>query len=78
MLISKFISSNLNSSLTDSNGVLGVLAKTRYLYMYQKRTRVHLDLVKNERTGGVYYGMEFEVMLEPHEDTSVGEEIAKV
>lgn len=66
----------LERMLSESNGILGVLAKTRHLYMYQKRTRIHLDVVKDERKNRDYFGMEFEVLLEPHEDVSVGEEIA--
>lgn len=66
----------LEQMLTESNGLLGVLVKTRHLFMYQKRTRIHLDIVRDERKDKDYYGMEFEVMLEPHEDVSVGQEIA--
>lgn len=67
----------LEKMLSESNGILGVLMKTRQLHIYQKRTRVHLDIVKDVKNDRDYYGMEFEVMLEAHENCSVGEEIAK-
>jgi len=57
-----------------SLGALGVLEKTRHLFM-QDQTRIHLDIVKNG--GTVFYGMEFEVKLEPEEDIEVGNKIAE-
>lgn len=39
------------------------------------RTRIHLDDVKNK--GANYYGMEFEVMMEPGENLEVGQKIAE-
>lgn len=38
------------------------------------RTRIHLDVVKNKDTN--YYGLEFEVMMEPSEDIEAGNEVA--
>lgn len=39
------------------------------------RTRIHLDDVKNK--GSNYYGMEFEVMMQPDEDLEAGQKIAE-
>lgn len=61
--------------LEESIGTLGVLDKTRHLFMHEGRTRLHLDVVKTN--GADYYGMEFEVMMEPGEDIALGNEIAE-
>lgn len=61
--------------LEESIGTLGVLDKTRHLFMHEWRTRLHLDVVKTN--GADYYGMEFEVMMEPGEDIALGNEIAE-
>lgn len=61
--------------LEESIGTLGVLDKTRHLFMHEGRTRLHLDVVKTN--GADYYGMEFEVMMEPGEDIAMGNEIAE-
>lgn len=68
----------LETMLKKSNGVLGVLSKTRYLFMYEKRTRIHLDIVRDELKNCDYFGMEFEVLLEASEETSTGEDVAQV
>lgn len=61
--------------LNDSVGQLGVLDKTRYLFMTRdNKTRIHLDVVKNNGTD--FYGMEFEVMLKEGEDIALGNKIA--
>ena len=39
------------------------------------RTRIHLDVVKNQNAN--YYGMEFEVMMQPDEDLEVGNKTAE-
>jgi adenylate cyclase class IV len=59
----------------DSVGTLGSLDKTRYLFIHEGRTRLHLDIVKNN--GSNYYGMEFEVMLKENESLDFGNEIAE-
>lgn len=61
--------------LEESIGTLGVLDKTRHLFMHEGRTRLHLDVVKTN--GADYYGMEFEVMMESGEDIAMGNEIAE-
>lgn len=38
------------------------------------KTRIHLDVVKNN--GNDFYGMEFEVMMNPEEDLALGNKIA--
>lgn len=60
--------------LNKSVGTLGVLDKTRHLFIHEGRTRIHLDIVKTN--GADYYGMEFEVMLEPGEELALGNQIA--
>lgn len=60
--------------LDESVGTLGVLDKTRQLFIHNKRTRIHLDAVNN--SGANFYGMEFEVMLEPSEELALGNQIA--
>jgi adenylate cyclase class IV len=55
-------------------GTLGILDKTRHLFMHD-RTRLHLDVVKNK--GAAYYGLEFEVMLQPDEDIETGNQVAE-
>lgn len=42
-----------------SPGFSGFLDKTRHLFIYEERTRIHIDEVKNGES--VFYGMEFEV-----------------
>ena len=54
-------------------GTLGILDKTRHLFMHD-RTRIHLDVVKNKDTN--YYGLEFEVMMQPGEDLETGNKVA--
>lgn len=54
---------------------LGVLDKTRHLFIYEGRTRIHIDEVKNNDS--VFYGMEFEVMMKPTEDLEFGNNIAE-
>lgn len=54
-------------------GTLGILDKTRHLFMYD-RTRIHLDVVKNKDSN--YYGLEFEVMMQPDEDIETGNKVA--
>lgn len=39
------------------------------------RTRIHLDVVKNKNS--YYYGMEFEVIMQPEEDLEIGNKIAE-
>ena len=56
--------------LSQTNGILGVLAKRRYLFMYE-RTRIHLDKVEN--LGNF---MEFEVCLRPEETIEEGQAVA--
>ena len=60
--------------LDESIGTLGVLDKTRHLFIHEGRTRIHLDVVKTN--GADYYGMEFEVMLESSEELELGNKIA--
>lgn len=61
--------------LHESIGTLGALDKTRHLFMHEGRTRIHLDVVKNN--GSDYYGMEFEVMMKAGEDLELGNQIAE-
>lgn len=61
--------------LDESIGTLGVLDKTRHLFMHDGKTRIHLDIVKNN--GSNYYGMEVEVMMKPGEDITLGNKIAE-
>ncbi|XP_034948593.1 uncharacterized protein [Chelonus insularis] len=60
----------IDKILTDANGRVGVVEKTRLLYLVGQ-SRIHIDNVLNL---GNY--MEIEVVLEDHQDTKVGEEIA--
>jgi adenylate cyclase class IV len=39
------------------------------------RTRIHLDIVKHKESS--YYGIEFEVKLEPEEDIEAGNKIVE-
>lgn len=39
------------------------------------KTRIHLDVVKSN--GPDFYGMEFEVMMQPEEDIELGNKIAE-
>lgn len=55
-------------------GTLGVLDKTRHLFMHD-RTRIHLDEVKNK--GSNYYGIEFEVIMKTGEELEVGQKVAE-
>lgn len=52
-----------------------MLDKTRYLFINERRTRIHLDVVKNN--GVNYYGLEFEVVMQPNEDIEIGNLISK-
>lgn len=61
--------------LDESIGILGILDKTRHLFLHNGRTRIHLDIVKNNASN--YYGMEFEVMMQPGEDIDLGNTIAE-
>lgn len=67
----------MEQMLTESLGVLGVLDKTRYLFMHEGRTRIHLDIVKNTKGSSDYYAMEFEVMMKPEEEISLGNQISE-
>lgn len=60
--------------LDESVGTLGALDKTRHLFIHNNRTRIHLDVVKNN--GSNFYGMEFEVVMEPSEELALGNQIA--
>lgn len=60
----------LEKILTQSNGAKGIVAKTRYLFMYE-RTRIHLDKVEN--LGNF---MEFEVCLLPEQSVEEGQAVA--
>lgn len=64
----------MEQMLEESIGKLGNLDKTRHLFIHEGRTRIHLDVVKNK--GSNYYGMEFEVVLQPGEDLELGHKIA--
>ena len=61
----------LESMLKDSIGVMGVVEKTRHLFMVGQ-TRVHLDKVKNL---GEFF--ELEVCLRPEQTVEEGDKIAK-
>lgn len=65
----------MEKMLDESIGVLGNLDKTRYLFIHEGRTRIHLDIVKNNNSN--FYGMEFEVMMKDGEDIELGNEIAE-
>lgn len=60
----------LEKILSQSNGSKGIVAKTRYLFMYE-RTRIHLDKVEN--LGNF---MEFEVCLLPEQTIEEGQKVA--
>ncbi|XP_073847092.1 uncharacterized protein [Musca autumnalis] len=60
----------LEKILTLSNGAKGIVAKTRYLFMYE-RTRIHLDKVQD--LGNF---MEFEVCLLPEQTIEQGQAVA--
>ncbi|OXU23700.1 hypothetical protein TSAR_016040 [Trichomalopsis sarcophagae] len=62
---------NLRVVLTQSNGVLGTIEKTRNLYMVGQ-TRIHID-----RVLGLGNFLELEVVLNDSDDPRIGEEIAK-
>jgi len=64
----------LERMLDESVGILGVLDKTRHLFIYKGRTRIHLDIVKANDSD--YYGIEFEVVLKSDEDVELGNGIA--
>jgi adenylate cyclase class IV len=66
----------MEQMLTESVGLLGVLDKTRYLFVHENRTRIHLDIVKNAN-GSDFFAMEFEVMLDPKEEITFGNQIAE-
>uniref|UniRef100_A0AC34QKQ4 CYTH domain-containing protein n=1 Tax=Panagrolaimus sp. JU765 TaxID=591449 RepID=A0AC34QKQ4_9BILA len=61
---------NLKETLALSNGIVGIVEKTRYLFLFEQ-TRIHLDNVKNLGTF-----MELEVCLAEN-TIEKGEEIAK-
>lgn len=65
----------LEQMLDESIGILGALDKTRYLFIHEGRTRIHLDIVKNK--GTEFFGMEFEVTLKEEDNLSLGTEIAE-
>lgn len=65
----------LEQMLDESIGILGALDKTRYLFIHEGRTRIHLDIVKNK--GSEFFGMEFEVTLKDEDDLNLGTEIAE-
>ncbi|CRK91003.1 CLUMA_CG004691, isoform A [Clunio marinus] len=65
----------MEQMLDDSIGTLGVLDKTRHLFIHNGKTRIHLDVVKNNDSN--YYGMEFEVVMNPEENLDVGNKIAE-
>ncbi|XP_058805340.1 uncharacterized protein LOC131672252 isoform X1 [Phymastichus coffea] len=62
---------NLREVLTQSNGILGTVEKTRHLYLVGQ-TRIHID-----RVLGLGNFMELEVALDYGDDPAKGEEIAK-
>ncbi|XP_014209623.1 uncharacterized protein LOC106640189 [Copidosoma floridanum] len=61
----------LKQVLSVSNGVLGVVEKTRHLYM-SGNTRIHIDRVKD-----LGHFMEFEVVLESEKQLEEGQKIAE-
>lgn len=61
----------LEKILRQSNGTLGVLAKTRHLFLHGQ-TRIHLDEVKD-----LGHFMEFEVCLKPDQSLEQGQVIAE-
>ncbi|XP_017090595.2 uncharacterized protein [Drosophila bipectinata] len=61
----------LEKILRQSNGVLGVLAKTRHLFLHGQ-TRIHLDEVQH-----LGHFMEFEVCLKPEQTLEEGQAIAE-
>ena len=67
-----FIAKGLKEVLTVSCGVLGVVKKTRHLFMVD-RTRIHLDRV--EGLPGAY--LEFEVMMKEGEPVEDGQKVAQ-
>lgn len=66
----------MEKMLDESIGILGNLDKTRYLFIHEERTRIHLDIVKTNKDS-VFHGMEFEVMLKKEESLELGNEIAE-
>lgn len=65
----------MEQMLDESVGTLGILDKTRHLFMHEGRTRIHLDVVKNK--GTCFYGIEFEVLMKPNEELDLGNKIAE-
>ncbi|KAH8421350.1 hypothetical protein KR009_002641 [Drosophila setifemur] len=61
----------LEKILRQSNGTLGVLAKTRHLFLHGQ-TRIHLDEVED-----LGHFMEFEVCLTPEQTLEQGQVIAE-
>lgn len=61
----------MDNILTKSNGRIGVVNKTRRLYLIGQ-TRVHIDNVE-----GLGDFLELEVVLKEEEDVQIGEDIAK-
>ena len=57
-----------------SKGSLGYLELIRHLHIYE-RTNIFVDVLKNKER--IFYGMEFEIKLEPEEDIEVGKKIAE-
>jgi len=66
----------LEQMLAESIGILGILDKQRHLFMYEGRTRLHLDVV-SDNNKKKHYGMEFEVCLQPDESIETGNKIAE-
>ena len=62
--------------LEESVGILGVLDKTRHVFIHNGRTRIHIDRVDVKNAEADYFGLEFEVMMQPGEDLAVGNKIA--
>ncbi|KAL2714179.1 uncharacterized protein V1478_016736 [Vespula squamosa] len=62
---------SLKNILTISNGIIGVVKKTRRLFMIDQ-TRIHIDDVH-----GLGSFLELEVVLKDDQDVSYGEKIAK-
>lgn len=69
-VLSKCDPDSMRAALTGSNGVVGVVKKTRELFFIEQ-TRVHLDTVEDLGTF-----LELEVVLEDNQTEQTGEEIA--
>ncbi|KAL7049997.1 hypothetical protein ACKWTF_003933 [Chironomus riparius] len=64
----------MEKMLDNSIGSLGYLELIRNLYIYE-RANIFVDVLKNKQR--IFYGMEFEIKLEPGEDIEVGKKIAE-